>query len=263
MPPFDVRDVPRARRLSLDDFRRMHFVPRVPIVVTDAIDDWPALDAWSNDALVARVGDRPVPAYEMHDGRIALDRATGFRVVRLTVREYVSRLADGSAARLYVRTQLPDTLPELASDLRPCRYAELGRASGRNLWFAARGTITHCHFDLPDNVIAVVRGEKEFLLFAPSEGRNLYRRPLLSSAPHVARVDLAAPDVASFPRLRRARGWRAHLRRGDLLYIPPRYWHWARAVQETLSVNHWFSRPVTRALLAGSNLYKRLRALEI
>jgi hypothetical protein len=262
--PLTLTEVPIAPAMSVGEFRRAHFDPRRPVVIRGAIADWPALRAWTDEQIVARVGDRPVPAYEMSGGRIQLDRMTGFRVVHTTLRDYLVRLREAPGeGRLYVRAELPGTLAELLADLLPCPFTTLGRGLRRNLWVAGAATVTHCHFDLPDNLVAIIRGRKRFLLFEPDQGKNLYRSPLLSSTPHLARVDLASPDVVRFPRLRFARGWEATVEQGDLLYIPERFWHWARAVEDTLSVNHWFCRPITAALVAASDAYKRLRALHI
>ncbi|HVY49470.1 MAG TPA: cupin-like domain-containing protein [Minicystis sp.] len=253
----------RVRAPSVADFSRRFFVPRRPVVVEGALEGWPALATWSGPALASRFGDRRVSVYEMRKGRVRLSRAAGFVVAPSTVAEVVERVGAGGGDAPFLRAALPGALPELLEDVAPPPYCALGGGLRQNLWYCAAGAITDCHFDLPDNLVACVRGRKRFFVFSPEQGKNLYRRPLASSVPHLAEVDLAAPDTARFPRLARARGVEAVLAPGDLLYLPPRAWHFAEALEETISINFWFARPLSAVLLAASDLYKRVRALRI
>jgi hypothetical protein len=258
-----LEPVPRVARLAVEAFRTHHLQARAPVVIEGSIRSWPALRSWSAERLSARFGHRRVSAYEMDEGRIRLDPRAGFRVTELALGAFAERLRSERGRGLFVREPLPGRLPELLGEIATPPHCALGSGLRRNLWWSAESVVTRCHFDLPDNLIACVQGRKRFVLFPPSEGGNLYRHPLWSSVPHLARVDHEHVDATRFPRFARARGWSAELSPGDLLFVPARFWHGARALEETITVNFWFSSPITAALLAVSDAYKRLRSLSI
>ena len=133
----------------------------------------------------------------------------------------------------------------------------------KNLWFSAADTVSRLHFDLPNNLIAQVTGRKRFLLYPWSEYRNLYPFPPWSSVPHLSRVDLGAPDFRRFPRLPLAQGWHCDLREGDILFMPGRMWHYALSLGPSVTINHWWSSVATLPFSMASDMYKRLRGLNI
>jgi hypothetical protein len=236
-------------------------------VLERAIEDWPAR-AWSPEMLASRHGDHEIDAYVLRDGRIQLDARTGFCVERMPLSGYIAmteRAArePSSDVRWYLRCALAALPPALAAGVGRLPYADARLGLRRNLWFAAAGTITHLHFDLPDNLVAQLHGQKRFVLFAPRERRRLDPHGWLSSTPHLSRVDAERPDFARHPRLREAEAWECVLEPGDVLFLPPRWWHYARALTTCISVNTWWARPAIYPVMLASDAYKRARGLHI
>jgi hypothetical protein len=247
----------------VDDFRRGFVRPRRPVVIAGAIEDWPARRLWSPDYFSARFADAPVRTYVMPNGEMRLDRLKGFLVHHTRVADYVAHVRDAGPVAYYLRANLASTLPQLLEDVRLPGYCRLGWRVKSNLWFAKIGTVSGLHFDLPHNLFAQVYGRKRFILFAPSQSRWLYRHPWTSSIPHVARVDPERRHDARFPEFRRARGFVAELEPGDALFIPERWWHHARTLETSISVNFWWCSLPTLPLAMASDGYKRLRGLNI
>jgi lysine-specific demethylase 8 len=109
-----------------------------------------------------------------------------------------------------------------------------------NVWILPDGYVSELHFDLSHNLNTVLRGEKDVILLPPEETRNLY--PVGAQNSRVRLFDIAA----EFHRVRRARYWKTTLGAGDTLYIPPFYWHHVRSRGESVAVNVWFHREVSR-----------------
>jgi lysine-specific demethylase 8 len=254
--PVAVRPTPRAFE---SDFRR----PGIAVRLRGAANDWAALGRWSPDDLRARFGDTLVSAYAMRGGEILLDPVRGFRIERVPLRTYVDATLAGGPPSLYLRAPLPDVIPELAREIKTPVYCEGGLLLRRNLWFSAQGTITALHFDLPDNLIVQVHGRKRFVLFPPSERRHLYPHAWRSTTPHLARLDPERPDFVRHPRARDARGFTCTLEPGDALFLPSRWWHHASSIETSISVNHWWSSPLLYPFVRASDLYKRVRGLDI
>lgn len=253
--------LPRVPAPGAREFARRFERENEPVVLTGVADGWPAL-RWSPEHLRGAHGSLEVRAYVMREGRIVLDAQTGFRVEEMRMDEYAERAMARAEPTHYLRARL-DTLPELAREVRTPPYAD-GRLGLRsNLWFAMEGTVSQLHFDLPHNLVVQLHGRKRFILFSDRDSRSVYPHSFRSSTPHLSRVDPEAPDLERFPRLRRARPLECVLEPGDALFIPRRFWHHARALTPSISTNFWWCDPLTYPVLLASDLYKRVRGLNI
>jgi lysine-specific demethylase 8 len=234
-----------------------------PLVIHGALDHWPAVGSWTPERLRERAGSLRVKAYAIPDGQVRLDPRTGFVLEEMALASYVDRLLSGRRTTHYVRARV-DALPrELRDEVSVPHYCKGASRLRSNLWFSAPGTITRLHFDLPHNLIAQLHGRKRFFLYPARERRNLYPFPPWSSVPHLSRVDLETPDLTAFPRLADARGWYCDTREGDLLFLPSRMWHHVRSLAASVTVNFWWPPVALLPIVAASDLYKRVRGLNI
>jgi hypothetical protein len=79
------------------------------------------------------------------------------------------------------------------------------------------------------------------VLFSPQDTVCLY--PHASSKfVHVSQVELDNVDHERFPLFQEAEGWHCVLEPGDLLYMPPLWWHHVRSLDMSVSVNYWWNR---------------------
>jgi hypothetical protein len=83
-------------------------------------------------------------------------------------------------------------------------------------------------------------GEKKWTLFAPSETPQLYatRVPFEESSVWSG-VCVRDPDVARQPLWRHASPLVAHVRRGDVLFVPRHWWHNVESLSDSVSINLW------------------------
>lgn len=104
------------------------------------------------------------------------------------------------------------------------------------------------HYDLKENIACCVAGRRRFTVFPPDQTANLYPGPLEltpAGAP-ISMVDLAAPDLAAFPRF--ADAWAAaqtaELQPGDAVYLPYCWWHGVDSLDAvSILVNYWWTDP--------------------
>jgi lysine-specific demethylase 8 len=234
-----------------------------PLVIHGAIDHWRAIGRWTPERLRDRAGWLRMKGYAVPDGRVRLDARTGFILEEVSLASYVDRVLSGAPPTHYVRAPVEALPRELRDELGVPDYCRSAPRLRSNLWFSAAGTITRLHFDLPHNLIAQVHGRKRFFLYPAKERRNLYPFPPWSSVPHLSRVDLESPDLGAFPRLADARGWYCDTREGDLLFLPSRMWHHVRSLGASVTVNFWWPPWPLLPIVAASDLYKRVRGLNI
>jgi jumonji domain-containing protein 7 len=225
-----------------------------PSLMSGAAADWPARTLWSPEYLTQRFGERRILVGPIDgDGKsIAHDARRGIAYDRVPLADFLR------APRGYAIFPLDEFLPELARDLGDLPSAPWQL---RKLWLSPAGVGSPLHQDLTANLYAQIVGRKQVTLFHPRDGRNLYRHPLLSRLPNFARVDAEAPDHARFPRFRRAQPLRLTLQAGDLLYIPPLWWHQMTSLDFSISVSHWWAGGLARWAVRAALFYKQLRAL--
>ncbi len=128
------------------------------------------------------------------------------------------------------------------------------------------GTVTSLHMDTSENVMHMVAGSKEFLLFRPNQIKHLHYESVPeiryddSSQGPGARindihglVDPTAPNLERFPDYKKAHGLRCHVREGDALYVPS-FWHHAVYSPpgdqsdgcRNIGINYWYIAQKTR-----------------
>jgi hypothetical protein len=81
----------------------------------------------------------------------------------------------------------------------------------------------HHDIDLANILHIHLEGEKDCLIFPPSESRFLYKVP--NSLKTHDGIDFLKPDFKKFPALRLAKGFTTTLSPGETLYMPEGYWH--------------------------------------
>lgn len=108
-----------------------------------------------------------------------------------------------------------------------------------NAWFGPRGTVSPLHFDPKDNLLCQVVGAKYLRLYAPHESAKLY--PVDGMLANTSQVQVEDPDYTAFPAFRDAAYVECVLREGEMLFIPPRYWHFVKSLSTSFSVSFWWS----------------------
>jgi lysine-specific demethylase 8 len=250
-----MKVVERIPAPTRSEFEQRWLKRKSPVVMTGALEDWPARRLWSAEYFREKFGDRLLPVAHTDEQRLRHDPASGIPYRPMKLGEYLDR-PDGYSIFI-----IEDALPELLRDLpRPAWCPERGW-SMRKLWLSPGGTGSPLHQDLTENLYAQVVGRKQITLFPPGDGRYLYRYPLLSKLPNFSRVDVEAPDHARFPRFRRAQPLTLVLEPGELLYLPRLWWHQMRSLDFSVSTSYWWATGAVQVAVKAAILYKKLRAL--
>jgi hypothetical protein len=255
-------------RVASTEFRPSRLAGE-PRVVTGVADRWSAFERWTPDYLARVAGDRTVSVRQ----RMGAPRSFGQTDAggRLPFREYLDWVLDTSKEYedLRGRTLAPGEIVDLIEEggfeesysldisldavsaalLRdvatPPWYAALPIATV--FWCGVFGSSSGLHFDVTPNCNVQVRGQKHFVLFAPSQTPLLYRYP--DPEVHCA-FDPTKPDFERFPLARRAEGWECILEEREALYIPMGWYHQVTVVSPwALNVNFWWPRPFPQGLV--------------
>ncbi|MEV0277828.1 cupin-like domain-containing protein [Streptomyces sp. NPDC050610] len=238
-----VRRVPRAAASDLGALRRTVDRRSGPLLCTGLLDSWPARTAWTPKSLAKRHGAQRVTALmDLPSTGVLFPQDQRRYECELGFAEFVERMVSAEpSAPCYVAYQRAHEIFDTAD----CDFASLlppdGRPTDTRVWIGSAGTRSMLHSDLKDNFFCQLWGEKSVTLVDWRDSRAAYPFPgnLVNS-----QVDLAAPDMCRFPRLAGAVLYHVRMGPGDLLYIPRGWWHDIRAETPSVSVNHWFGRPL-------------------
>ena len=230
--------VPRVPKLSRQDFLDNYYALNRPVVMTSAMDDWPAMTKWTAEDLKRRFGERVVSVqanrntdanYELNSVKLRSEMTFG---------EFVDITETAGETNNYYITannsgKNKDALKELWDDvvLFP-DYLRNDDPSNRGFfWFGPKGTITPAHHDLTNNFMAQVRGRKLVRLIAPYELPYVYNNRHCYSA-----VDLDKPDYERFPQFKDVTIIDVVIGPGDLLFLPVGWWHYVRGMDISITM---------------------------
>jgi mannose-6-phosphate isomerase-like protein (cupin superfamily) len=112
------------------------------------------------------------------------------------------------------------------------------------MWLGNRAMVAP-HYDIHDNLAAVVSGRRRFTLYPPEQINNLYPGPVLDTPAGVpvSMVDIRQPDLEQFPNYAKAEAvaQQAVLEPGDAIYIPALWWHGVESLEGlNVLVNYWW-----------------------
>jgi hypothetical protein len=241
-------EVPRVERPSRREFEERFLFPQRPVIISGAMEGWPARERWTNNYLTEKVGARTVRPYKHKDHQFLYDPkkwVTDTPPMKLA--EYIDLLAGGaiSDGNLYcgilpIRT----TLPELWPDVRFPRFVDEDKYTAVNLWLGPGNNFTPLHFDANNNFLAQIRGRKQVILCPPREIARLYPFPFSYAANAFSQVNVLSPDLTRFPAWAHADRALLELGPGDMLFIPLYWWHAVWGIDQNMSINYWWrARP--------------------
>jgi len=260
-------EIPRAAGLERAEFERVHVRGGGrPVIVTDAMQSWPALERWSFDFFRDRYGDDEVVA----NSPMFLEDDLGLTPVQVKMRlaDYVDYLRDpereprGEFRRgdwpALRRNRIPlydpayrvlARHPELAGDVvsspyfvedlfaalpEPIRrFMDTHGSPVHYLFLAPRGSVSFLHTDYwgTHAYLAQVAGRKLAVLFGPEDDARVYggaiRNPL-------------ATDVARFPLFAEATAHVGVLEPGELIFVPSGWWHFVVGLEPSITYSYDF-----------------------
>mmetsp|Transcript_49212 Transcript_49212/g.96502 ORF Transcript_49212/g.96502 Transcript_49212/m.96502 type:complete len:534 (+) Transcript_49212:3-1604(+) len=248
--------VPRVRLPGPDTpFREDTIKHGVPVILTNTVvQNWDALNKWDISYVEAQAGNTIKNVYVHKEplfGPLWRDKKpfaamktlvhrNQFGVQDMPKKAFFSRMANTSAQTEYVYYTGSFESRQLAKDLQP--FKELlvpGKVEHVNIWAGQAGVVTHLHYDSYENFFVQLSGRKKFLIFPPSQTHNVYSYPFLHPSNAQSQINLDQPDLDAFPHHANAACWEADLGPGDMLYIPPMYWHQVVAIDSNFGMNAW------------------------
>eukprot|EP00934_Nitzschia_sp_Nitz4_P008700 Nitzschia sp. Nitz4//scaffold32_size149145//108243//109937//NITZ4_002894-RA/size149145-processed-gene-0.133-mRNA-1//-1//CDS//3329548114//8690//frame0 len=103
---------------------------------------------------------------------------------------------------------------------------ETENQKGIHCRFGMKGVIAENHFDGSRNSIALMGGERRYILAHPNQCELLTILPRGHPSARHSAIDWSDPDIDRYPEFAAARGNEVVLQPGDVLYLPTNWFHY-------------------------------------
>lgn len=215
-----------------------------PVVIPGMLSHWPCMSTrrWDLQYLCKVAGCRTVPI-EIGSKYTDSDWKQELMLLSDFVEEYVTSENPPSIAYL-AQHSLFDQIPTLRRDISTPDYCAVSDCEGKgevriHSWFGPEGTVSPLHYDPPHNLLCQVMGSKYIRLYSPDYTDCLYphEEQLLHNT---SRVDIESPDYDLYPKFKEAKYVETILHHGQMLYIPPKWWHFVKSLEVSFSVSFWW-----------------------
>jgi len=231
----NLQDIPRVKSINKEDFIKKYFKPQKPVVLENAVSDWPAIQKWNLDYMKTAAGHITVPLYDDRP----VDYKDGFNEphAKMKMSEYIDLLKrEPTKYRIFLWNALKE-VPKLREDFT---FPDFGIRLMKEipmLFFGGRDSYTFMHYDIDlANIFHFhFDGTKEIILFAQNQNDYLYKIP--HSLITREDIDFADPDFKKWPALSKATGYKTRLNHGEVLYMPEGYWHFMQYITPGFSLS--------------------------
>ncbi|XP_031618472.1 bifunctional peptidase and arginyl-hydroxylase JMJD5 [Contarinia nasturtii] len=249
-PMNDICEIEIIERPSIHYFEQNHFNKSQPVILKNCMSQWPALSKWNKPSYLLEVCRNRVVPIEI--GKNYTNENWSQDLVKFEDffrRQFLENdeTSIGSKKIEYLaQHNLFDQIPALKNDVSIPEYCCITNRTSDNeidvdikAWLGPEGTTSPMHIDEKNNLLCQVFGSKRIILAPPKDSINLY--PFDGDMlKNTSQIDAEHLDFDRFPLLANVKFYSFTLYKGEMLYIPPKWWHFVRSLSKSFSVSFWW-----------------------
>lgn len=234
----------QIKRISTPTFNyfiQFYYSRNLPIILTDAINHWPALKKWSPEYFKSTVGREIIEIQFNREKDPLFERNSVQHKTKMTMADFVDLISQTNYSNNFYMTannakasQL--SLVQLFKDIGNFHnYTDHSQVTDRSfIWFGPKGAFTPLHHDLTNNFLVQIYGKKKITLIPSLQVPNLYNDVAVFSKisdPHVENLIELFPDFSNCNKIEFI------LNEGEALFIPLGWWHCVESLDVSISVS--------------------------
>ncbi|XP_065657206.1 bifunctional peptidase and (3S)-lysyl hydroxylase Jmjd7 isoform X1 [Hydra vulgaris] len=161
-------------------FLREYVMPNIPVVIKNGVKHWPAIKKWTDDYLVNVLGNKSITVALTPNGYADAPQGDYFVMpyeIETTFKNFLHDLQrEDKTDVLYLQNQnssftkqFSELIPDAALDISWASEAFGKIPDAINFWMGSSNSVTSMHKDHYENMYAVVRGAKKFILHPPTD----------------------------------------------------------------------------------------------
>jgi len=209
------------------------------IVYRGLAADWPGASKWNLDYFAENYGDREIT---ITDNVGSIDRKNPQQFEKLKLGKYIQQIKSGSLKYLKFSSivqkekDLQDdlNLSWLKNFLLPASFGEI-----LYLFMGGKNSVTPLHDELPCNVYVQISGQKKWILY-PAEDRIFLNPRTERRSYFFSHLDPKDENNPGYPLQKYARKVEIILSPGDVLWVPPFFWHYIENLTDSIGVSYKF-----------------------
>lgn len=239
-----MEPISTVESLTDEQFSSQYF-NRKPVMIKGGIKHTNCYKRWSLEYLKEKIGARSVKLAQ-HSTGVYNYAVNKIEFVDDSFDRMIERLNSTKGAKNNTSylgmSPINEQFPQLLEDLEtPKLIRSSDVLQTINLWVGGIGCDSGLHYDFNNNFYYQVSGSKELSLFSPDDSIYLYPSQQKTTN-HVSEIQLYNIDHKRFPLFEKATWYKGIIEAGDVLYIPPYWWHDLLILETSISVNYWWER---------------------
>lgn len=237
--------IAKRSQLSAAEFFEEYAMKHRPVVITDALQGWTALNKWTPDFFAQQYGKRKI---QLRNG------------TELTIGDLIAKVlqsTEQAPAPYWTNAPMLEHFPELLADinaqlpyfapnwgarrfLHKGMQSTLNRGSMIEIYIGGSGgafPVVHWDGMSSHAFLMQIYGRKRYYTWPPEDSEYLYPQTEPPNLSPIRNVD--HPDLEKYPLFAKARLTTFVLEPGEMLFVPSRWWHTAKMLSPsiTLSIN--------------------------
>jgi histone arginine demethylase JMJD6 len=235
--PKKVDTIDKRSNLSRKELIREYIEPSIPVILTDAADEWGAMTKFTPEFFKKEYGH-------------VTKTING---VTYTISEFIDRMLTSTPenpAPYPFSFNIETFFPELMKDIKPeIVYGKVDRVNHPlvprfmmhgtevyEVFLGGKGSsfpILHIDALYLHNQATMVYGSKDFILYSPDQTSLLYPK---ESNTKYSQINILEPDYDKFPLFKDAHAIKVNLKKGETLLFPTGWWHTTLLHEPCISV---------------------------
>eukprot|EP01124_Arcella_intermedia_P020608 TRINITY_DN28097_c0_g1_i1.p1 TRINITY_DN28097_c0_g1~~TRINITY_DN28097_c0_g1_i1.p1 ORF type:complete len:271 (-),score=49.73 TRINITY_DN28097_c0_g1_i1:50-820(-) len=216
-----------------------------PLILTETAKNWPAMEKWKDPQYLSElIGNKYsdlLPVFTSKDNKHFLAKEK-VDVVDMTFNQLMDKVfKPTNEVKYYLRGKI---YPEISEDIVYPKFLLNSKSNEKfsdalsGIWIGSAGNITPLHIDIWHGLLIQVLGRKSIVLYSPEDTNYLYPYNSLSQNSHTSRIDLCTieKEMDKFPKFAEATAYKTVLEPGEMMYIPPCWWHDVISLDDCISV---------------------------
>ncbi|KAG1678334.1 JmjC domain-containing protein 7 [Nymphon striatum] len=251
-------------------FYRDYVCPSKPVIFKNAIKNWPAIELWTNTYLKEKIGSTLITASITPNGyadAVINDMFVTPEEKIYKFETFLEKLENEMTPDVYyiqkqnsnMNDEFDILLNDIETEISWASEALNKKPDAVNFWMGDKRAITSVHKDHYENLYAVIRGYKDFILLPPtdlpwipykeyplgqykqnSEGDFSIELDNTGATVPWIPIDVLNPDCEKYPKYKYTSPLHCRVSAGDLLYLPSLWYHHVRQSHQCIAVNFWY-----------------------
>ncbi|MCH7296480.1 cupin-like domain-containing protein [Acinetobacter higginsii] len=237
----EYQQIKRVSKPDFADFIQQYYSRNLPVILTDAIQHWPALQKWSPQYFKQAVGTQEIEVQFNREQDPLFERNSIQHKTKMRMSDFVDLIEQTPHSNNFYMTAnnakaSQSSLAALFQDIDHFHgYTDHAQVYDRSfIWFGPKGAFTPLHHDLTNNFLVQIYGRKKVTLIPAMQTPHLYNDVAVFSKigdPHRPDIVKAFPDFAHSSKIE------CILNEGEALFIPLGWWHCVESLDISMSVS--------------------------